>query len=495
MNEQQIRLIELYLSGQRDDPEVMAAIKNNPHLIEELARDKVAQRLIKHQLSAVSENEFTAQVSARLRQQSATNRPWWAVAVAACLVLVAVVSLTNAILPPQSTQTLVKNTEQNNHQPEPVEHQQKLNASTTNDSSQLAQINNQHTAKTKTDSLIDSEMSLSRFEVVSEGNLLPAEDAYFEQGNMANWQVTDDSVGFAEVRRNAGKTGQYGIYVNTLAGKADLLLSGIMLPESFLKGQTPLRLSFDIKNLSAKENVFGGFSRISHMSNHQYYRSVQGRWFNAHKKSWQKFERLIWVENFPPSHNRLEINFRVAGQEWLLDNIELTHVARYKNLLRGDNAGFESGQETPYLVEKLYPGYESQAFVEVNEAAAIDGRYGLYVDSYPGEMKLKFLHWAFDLSDLPEVETYWLTFDVRVVHGNASFEIRPRGGESLTIPSWPASGFAMTQSQVGDDGLVKVTARVPAELVKRSHFDISVHLKKGAIVHLDNFAFSPIEEE
>lgn len=491
MNEQDIRLLELYFSGDTNNPELRAALKEKPYLIEELARDRVAERLIKHHLSAASATDFTAQVTERLKKNNQGSLRWlWPVLAAASLAAVVIVSLADSQLAntqpvaqvePERT-PVIKN--DSLELPEPRQN-------TVKPAENIAE----NPVNSQSDSA-ESDIKIARFEFAYNENLLSEDNAYFENGDLANWSLTDDSVGFAEVRNSAAKSGRFGVYVNTLAGKADLLLSALKLPESFLRGQTPLRLSFDVKNVSVLDNVFGGFARLSHLSKNSYKRSVQGRWFNGNTQDWQKFERLIWVDDFPANDNRLEINFRNAGQEWYLDNIELIHVAGYQNLLHSESVGFESGEESPYLVAKSYPGSENQAFYEVNKAAAISGQYGLYVDSYSGDMKLKLLHWAFDFSQqLPDVSTYWLTFDARIVQGQAAFEITPRGGTAQKIPSWPLSGFEIHQSQVDENGLVKVTAQIPADLVKAKNFDLSILLKKGAIVHLDNFSFLPIQEE
>ncbi|MER2491338.1 hypothetical protein [Catenovulum sediminis] len=336
--------------------------------------------------------------------------------------------------------------------------------------------------------------SITQAEPPKEIDLLAGLNADFETGEVAPWKLNHNSVGFIEVRPEAANSGQNGLYINTQAGPAYLIMSPLNLPQGFMQNSKLFKLSFDIFRLNENTNPTGVYARLA---NHKkgYLTTAYGPWLNDHTAGrWIHFEKYIYGENWPASNTQLEIAFNRPGEEFYIDNVQLKSVVNNKNLLAGRNPDLESGQYGSFIVEKIATGYDNYAQVKTTSEAAITGEYGLYVDTFLGPLAIKLNQYAFAGIQFDAAKSYLFSYDLRLKRGDYSAVHNIPSGWQTAVPGWAPHSYSTTHQEISESGLIKIRVEIPgAEILKKDYFEIGFHVNTKAIFHVDNFEFSEIE--
>ncbi|AWB65724.1 hypothetical protein C2869_04395 [Saccharobesus litoralis] len=327
-------------------------------------------------------------------------------------------------------------------------------------------------------------------------NLLKNLNAGFEAGNLNNWKLHFSSVGYAEVQTEAAKSGNYGLYVNTQAGKVTLRFDHHVLPQDFMRNGRLFRLSFDIKLIGKQTENPGIYARLINTKD-KLLATAYGAWFRpqAHG-NWQRVNKLITGENWPSTHTGIELAFYTPYDEFFIDNVRLEPVVNPKNLLANSNADFESGAYGDYIVEKVATGKDNYAHIEVNKTAAITGDFGMHVDTYQGPLAIKIKHKAFKGITFDQESDYIFSYDLRLVKGRISTQHITSTGWHNAKPGWPPNSFHLEHAKVGESGLIKIRARIPKQFIPdNDSFQIGIHVDTQAVFHLDNFEFFPANQK
>ncbi|WP_143873436.1 hypothetical protein [Catenovulum sediminis] len=320
----------------------------------------------------------------------------------------------------------------------------------------------------------------------------------FETGDLTDWLIDAKSLGFASVKAEAAKSGNYGLHINTMnAGPVFLLIDHKSLPAGFVKKHKQYKISFDIKRVSKNAESADGFTRFTNSYNSDFQATAHGPWFRMPRDNqWQHYEKIIDGADWPTTHTFVEIAFWTPNEEWYLDNVKLVELKPAKNLIQPAVSGFESGKLSAGFNIERQIDRENFAILQVTKDAAIDGNYGLYANTTTGEMQIKFTSNAFTQPRLEKNTDYLFAYDLKVIQGKVSLNHIPNTGNSHFKPKWRNFGFERGKYWVDGEGLVRVRVIIPAhEIPENQAFELNIQMNAGAIAHFDNFELSKISSE
>ena len=157
---------------------------------------------------------------------------------------------------------------------------------------------------------------------VIDSNLISDLNANFETGNFSPWDTAWDTVGTAEVNNSAALDSNFGLAIDTTAGKVGIVLSSNALPQDIYQINKRLRISFDAKRASSGGWV-GGFAQF--WNNAGAWVASEQKWFEI-KPTWTRVEFEIDGQDFTSGSTNFQININKTGEHIFLDNFKIEDV-------------------------------------------------------------------------------------------------------------------------------------------------------------------------
>ncbi|AWB68241.1 hypothetical protein C2869_18290 [Saccharobesus litoralis] len=334
-------------------------------------------------------------------------------------------------------------------------------------------------------------------------DLLTNVNTGFETGDFSDWQLSWQSKGSIDVTKDAAKDGNYGLQINTHSGPADFNLAPSLLPTGFMHPNKRYKLSFDLKRVDGHNSWAGGYAHLSSYINGQYQQTPQGPWLGGSSYyQWMHIEKEILGKNWPAEGTNLHFAFRTPGQEWYMDNIRFVQVRPKPNLLNQWYMNFEPGVMPPNL--QVHLGNEkkpSRAYV--SKEAALRGKFGLVADAIQGELRFTITPAAFKQQQLKINTDYQLSYDLKVIEGQASLFHQPNTGGWFPTTGWisgtPANGSTVMIDKNGvkstsSANKKRVKVIIPAAKISHNEdFSLTFILAEGALAYIDFITFAPVK--
>ncbi|EWH08972.1 Beta-agarase [Catenovulum agarivorans DS-2] len=294
-----------------------------------------------------------------------------------------------------------------------------------------------------------TDMTIEQPEViVDENNLLGEFNPQFETGSMFPWEHAWDAVGNAYTDANAAKDGDYGLVVDTTAGKVGVTIAPSLFADGHFVAGKEYKLSFDLKRIQGS-GWGGGFSQYINTADG--WKATPQAWFGlTNQNAWTSIEQTVVIPEWQETATTIQLNFQTLGQVWHVDNIKIEDITPDPNVLSTVNANFESGEIAPWV-----PYWENNAttVLTVSNAAAKDGQFGLNIQADGNKntgVTLAPDVFPQDLG-LNQGKQYKISFEGRSnTGGKAQGWIRAvaQGGWSSRIETWFELGTEWTHVEI-----------------------------------------------
>jgi hypothetical protein len=157
----------------------------------------------------------------------------------------------------------------------------------------------------------------------------------------------------------------------------------------------------------------GGFAHFTNL-NGGYKATTQGPWHGTTTSDqWILVEKEIEGVDWPNTGTFIELNMITSGQIWYLDDIKLIETTPEPENLFGENAGFEMGALAPWGTV-----FGTLGSMEVLPEAALDGNYGLRIDTSNGRAGILMDDSILPFDVMSLGKKYKLSFYMRRAAGN-----------------------------------------------------------------------------
>ncbi|AWB66003.1 hypothetical protein C2869_05925 [Saccharobesus litoralis] len=331
---------------------------------------------------------------------------------------------------------------------------------------------------------------------LTSNDLLLGLNGDFETGALTHWRSRPETQGYAEVTSQAAKDGNYGLYVNTQGGNVYLEVKKQSFPQGYMHNGKLFKLSMDIKRLNNNTGQTGITGRLFN-NRAKPIGTAFGRWFEINEPGeWITIEKYIPGENWPASGTSFELMFFKPEEEYYIDNIKIEPVITQGNILTKYNGDIENGEIGTYIQEKVSENENNYAQIEVREEAAITGNYGIYANTYVGDMAIKVNYKALSKWRIDPDKDYIFSYDVRLKEGEVNLVHTTPSGWVHAVPGWKPMSFNFINQAVSERGMIKVRMRVPHEVIPDSgYLEINIYSKTKGIFHMDNFEFFVADEQ
>jgi hypothetical protein len=234
----------------------------------------------------------------------------------------------------------------------------------------------------------------------------------FERGNIGSFKLVYGSVGTVEASSDAAKEGNYGVKLDTSNGRVGIQIDEDVLPEGLVASGRSFKLSFYMKRVTAG-GWAGGFAHFTNL-NGGYKATTQGPWHGTTTSDqWILVEKEIEGVDWPNTGTFIELNMITSGQIWYLDDIKLIETTPEPENLFGENAGFEMGALAPWGTV-----FGTLGSMEVLPEAALDGNYGLRIDTSNGRAGILMDDSILPFDVMSLGKKYKLSFYMRRAAGN-----------------------------------------------------------------------------
>lgn len=346
--------------------------------------------------------------------------------------------------------------------------------------------------RTSVDGHTISNMNIKSPVVDTDPTLLAGINYDFEFGDLSHWNISGAGSAYVDVAEqgtNDIETGEYGLFIDTTAGPVNVVLAKDVINATFMKPGKKLKMSFDVKRIGGSAGGVGGQRYLAGLDQNSAWAWTGGEWWwtSAPVGNWQHVEVFIDGQDWQDLQTYLFISFATQGEQFYLDNVKLEDISPDGNLLGLANTDFEEGTFGMGVQARQDEGQTNFAYFDIRETAAITGNYGLYIDSTDGDFRLQFSPDAIAHDQVDSSKEYALTFDLKVISGNARLFYNPKSsGTWVPLPGW-GTYFNPSEQIVNISVPVSTT-----DLTPDGTYFFNLHMSPGVIANIDNIRLAPI---